>query len=319
MISTVTLNPSLDRTLEVTSLIRGGTTRSTSFRIDAGGKGINVSKALSLFGYKTSCIYPAGGSEGSEITRILDHFSISQHVVAISGSNRVNVSVVEPNGTVTKINEPGPALSKAEIERLIEATIKAAQEGGYLVASGSLPRGVDHSIYGLILEATRDLNVHVVVDSSGEALKAAVRSKPYLIKPNIDELQELCGRRFRTFGEVITAAKEIVADGVKSLLVSLGADGAIYIDQKDVVHGEVKVEAVRSSVGAGDCLLAGFIAEEGSVEDRLSRALKWAGATISLPGSLMAGPTDMGNCSVKINSSVDCDRIIRSSSTALKV
>lgn len=319
MISTITLNPSLDRTLEVPSLIRGTTTRSNAFRVDAGGKGINVSKALSLFGYKTACVYPAGGREGSEITRILGNFQIVQQVVPIAGSNRVNISVVEPDGTVTKINEPGPSLTKAEIDTLLFKSISAAKSGGYLVASGSLPRGVDHSIYRQLLDLTKDLDVKVVIDSSGEALKAAVQSNPHLIKPNIDELQELCGRRFLTFGEVVRAAKELVEAGVGSLLVSLGSDGAIYIDDTKVVHGEVKVDAVRSSVGAGDCLLAGFIAEGGDIKDRLERALKWAGATISLPGSLMAGPSDVGDCSVRISASIEEGRLIRDSATSIQV
>ncbi|MDA8276690.1 MAG: 1-phosphofructokinase [Actinomycetota bacterium] len=319
MISTVTLNPSLDRTLEVPSLIRGSTTRSTSFRIDAGGKGINVSKALALFGYPTACIYPAGGDEGSQITRILSNFQILQQVVQITGSNRVNISVVEPDGTVTKINEPGPALSKREIDNLLVESVAAATMGGYLVASGSLPLGVESSIYGLLIDSIRELNVKVVVDSSGDALRAAVRSKPHLIKPNIEELQELCGRRFTTFGEVIKAAKAIVADGVESILVSLGQDGAIYIDAKEVVHGEVKVKEVKSSVGAGDCLLAGFLAEEGDIAERLSRALKWAGATISLPGSLMAGPSDVVDTKVTINSTIEENRVICGSVDAIRV
>jgi 1-phosphofructokinase len=318
LISTVTLNPSLDRTLEVPSLTRGNTTRSTSFRIDAGGKGINVSKALSLFGYQTACVYPAGGVEGAEITRILDNFQIAQHVVPIAGSNRVNISVVEPDGTVTKINEPGPALSKKEMDLLLLESISAANWGNYLVASGSLPRGVDHSIYGIILNSVKELKVKVVIDTSGDALKAAVQSKPYLIKPNIEELQELCGKRFRTFGEVVAAAKALVAQGVGSLLVSLGEDGAIYIDDERVVHGEVKVDAVKSSVGAGDCLLAGFIAEEGDVEVRLARALRWAGATISLPGSLMAGPSDIGDCAIAINTSIEEGRLIQSSIESIR-
>ncbi len=170
MIVTLTPNPSVDRTIEVDALHRGAVLRARATRVDPGGKGVNVSRALAANHRETTAVLPAGGWEGEQLAALLAPLDIPVVVVPVAGSVRANVSVVEPDGTVTKLNEPGPQLSPEEIEAVTAATVKAAAGAEWLACTGSLPPGAPIDFYAQLLERLGSASVKVAVDSSGAPL-----------------------------------------------------------------------------------------------------------------------------------------------------
>ncbi len=208
MILTLTPNPSLDRTIEIPELRRGEVHRATGGRVDPGGKGVNVSRALAANRRETTAVLPAGGWEGEQLAALLAPLDVPVVVVPVAGSVRANVSVVEPDGTVTKLNEPGPRLSEEEIEAVTAATVKAAADAEWLACTGSLPPGAPIDFYARVVDRLGSASVKVAVDSSGAPLVAALDAGPDLVKPNREELAEATGRALLTVGDVVEAAEE---------------------------------------------------------------------------------------------------------------
>jgi 1-phosphofructokinase len=180
-----------------------------------------------------------------------------------------------------------------------------------VVASGSLPPGVAGGFYGDVVLALRDTGVPVAVDTSGAALVAALDAGPALVKPNRHELIEATGHPLRTIGDVIDAAQRLRDAGARTVLASLAADGAVLVDHQGAWFGEAAVHAPLSSVGAGDALLAGFLAGGGSGAEALAKGLAWGAAAVGLPGSRMPGPNDVRDASVHVTGSPDRSRRLR--------
>jgi 1-phosphofructokinase len=308
MIVTLTPNPSVDRTIEVDALHRGAVLRARASRVDPGGKGVNVSRALAANGRKTRAVLPAGGWEGEQLAALLAPADVPVVVVAVTGSVRANVSVVEPDGTVTKLNEPGPRLSAAEIEAVTNAAVAAAADAEWLAVSGSLPPGAPVDFYAPLVERLRAAGTRVAVDSSGAPLLAALPARPDLVKPNREELAEATGRPVATLGDVVAAAEQLRAQGATAVLASLGADGAVLVEAAGATWGHAPVERPRSAVGAGDAMLAGFLAGGGGGPEALAEALAWGAAAASLPGSRMPTPADLDRAAVSLADHIDPDR-----------
>ena len=308
MIVTLTPNPSVDRTIEVDALHRGAVLRARATRVDPGGKGVNVSRALAANRRETTAVLPAGGWEGDQLASLLAPLEVSVVLVPVSGSVRANVSVVEPDGTVTKLNEPGPQLSPEEVEAVTTATVKAAADAEWLACTGSLPPGAPIDFYAQVVERLGSATVKVAVDSSGAPLVAALEAGPDLIKPNREELAEATGRQLLTLGDVVAAAEELRGRGVGAVLASLGADGAVLVDETGATFGSATIEKARSAVGAGDSMLAGFLAAGGSGPDALAEALAWGAAAASLPGSRMPTPDDLDRAAVTLADRIDPHR-----------
>jgi len=304
----VTPNPSVDRTIEVDTLVRGAVLRARAGRVDAGGKGVNVARALAANGHKARAVLPSGGAEGAQLAALIAMEGIEAVSVPIAAPVRANVSVVEPDGTVTKLNEPGPALSPDEVEALVSATVTAARDASWVVGCGSLPPGVPDDFYARLVRLLRDAGVPVAVDTSGPALVAVLPAQPVLVKPNAEELAEAAGRPVATLGDAIEAAQELRRRGAGAVVASLGADGAVLVDEGGAVHGEAPVARARSTVGAGDAMLAGFLAAGGAGRDALAEALAWGAAATSLPGSRMPTPADLDRAAVRIHDRPEMDR-----------
>jgi 1-phosphofructokinase len=303
MIVTVTPNPSLDRTLAVPELRRGEVLRASApAGLDPSGKGINVSRTLAAAGQRTRAVLPLGGAAGRDLAGLLD---IEYVAVPIAEPIRSNASVVEPDGTVTKINEPGPVLSEAERRALLTATRQATEAAQWLAACGSLPPRVPVEFYA---DLVRSVDVPVALDSSGAALRAGLAAGPRLVKPNRAELAEAVDRPLWTLRDVVEAAAELRAAGVGAVLVSLGADGALLLDGPEPVYGRAEVPVMRSAVGAGDALLAGFLAGGGSGPKALAEGLAWAAATCALPGTAVPEPDQVDRSTVTIADRIDLDR-----------
>jgi 1-phosphofructokinase len=312
MIVTLTPNPSVDRTVEIDALVRGEVLRATGTRVDAGGKGINVSRALSAHGVATRAVLPVGGAVGAQLVDLLKGIEVVP--VAITGDVRANISVVEPDGTVTKLNEPGPQLSLAEADALVHRTCEAAAGGArWVVAAGSLPPGADPAFFAQLGTALHAYGVPFAVDSSGEPFALALAVGPDLVKPNREELAEVSGLPVGTVGEAVTAARSLLARGARTVLASLGADGAVLVHGDEAWYGECAVDSPVSSVGAGDATLAGFLAGGGVGPEALREALAWGAAAVQLPGSRMPGPHDLDRTAVRIAETVPHDRDLKGS------
>jgi 1-phosphofructokinase len=314
MIVTLTPNPSIDRTIAVPSLEHGEVNRATSSRIDPGGKGVNVSRALSANGTETVAVMPMGGPEGHLMAELLDVAGVRHHGVSVDGTLRMNVAVVEPDGTTTKVNEPGPRFGAAETEALLAAVEAYAAGSGWVVGCGSLPPGAPESLLADLVTRLRAKGCKVAIDSSGAPMVPAVAARPDLIKPNHEELEELVGRSLPTLGDVIDAARGLVDDGIPTVVVSLGGDGAVLVDADTVVHAIATISNPLSTVGAGDCLLAGVLhvlAAGGDGTAALASGVRWGAAAVTLPGSEVPGPADLEPVTVTVTTALDRTTPIR--------
>jgi 1-phosphofructokinase len=312
VIVTLTLNPSVDRTVDVDALERGAVIRTSEAVLEPGGKGVNVTRALSANGVPSLAIVPVAGPDGAELSRLLERDGILCRFVPVSGRTRSNTTVCEPDGTVTKLNEPGSPLSDDDLAAIATAVRTGVRDGDWLVVSGSTPPDLtSEQVSALLAEATAT-GAHLVIDSSGEALQSALAAKPRIIKPNREELAELVGRELGSVAAVVAAAEDVRNRGVEMVLVSLGAEGAVLVGPNGMLMGESHVDKPRSTVGAGDSFLAGFLsrftADEGDVEAALLEALTWGAAATRLPGSAVPTPTDLDPSIVQLVWQPDLDR-----------
>jgi 1-phosphofructokinase family hexose kinase len=282
VIVTVTPNPSVDRTLRIPPLVRGGLVRAIAATAEAGGKGINVARVLAMQGHPTLAVVPLSNASAGVFISLLGT-STPVEAVAIRGEIRVNVSLVEADGTVTKVNEPGPTLDPAEVDALLERSAAVAVGSSWVVGSGSLPPGTPADFYPRLADALPS-GVRMAVDADGDALRACLGRRLALIKPNHHELETLVGRPLPTLGDVIAAGHEVVQRGVDAVLVSLGPDGAVLVDRSGEFHAEARIDEVVNTVGAGDALLAGFLASGGR-RDGLATAVAWSVAACRSPGT----------------------------------
>jgi 1-phosphofructokinase len=328
VIVTLTANPSVDRTIEVAGLRRGGVLRALSARVDAGGKGINVARALSANGHRCVAVLPTGGAEGDQLVALLTRSGLRFVAVPVRGAVRANVAVVEPDGTTTKLNEPGPLLDPAEAASLASALLAAAAEAGWAVLCGSLPPGVPVRYYRDLVERLHAVGVRVAVDTSGAALRSALAAGPDLIKPNREELAEAAGRPVDTLGDVAAAGALLCQAGAGSVLASLGPDGAMLVTPAGRWLATGPASEPRSTVGAGDALLAGYLSvaarDAVAVHSGLSgrdmldtldgaddapaallEAVAYGSAAISLPGSRMPEPADLDRDAIVLHAGFD--------------
>ncbi|MYT99396.1 MULTISPECIES: 1-phosphofructokinase [unclassified Streptomyces] len=308
MILTVTPNPSLDRTYELPGLVRGTVLRATADRVDPGGKGINVSRAVAAAGHRTVAVAPMGGPEGDLLARLLGEHGIEAAGVPVTGSTRINVTLVEPDATLTKINAAGPELSDAEAEDVLEAVRTRSAAADWIACCGSLPRGLPPRWYAELVARSHRAGARIALDTSGPALTAALREGPDVIKPNAQELAEAVGRPLATVGDALKAAEELRDRGAGAVLASLGADGQLLVEASGAYFATARVATVRSNVGAGDASLAGFLTAGGQGPRALASAVAHGAAAVQLAGSLMPTPADLDLPAVTSSADVPRDR-----------
>jgi 1-phosphofructokinase len=315
MILTLTPNPSVDRTVFLDTLTLGSVNRSTRSWNEPSGKGINVALALLSHGKKVRAVLPVGGSVGAQLRQMLSRAELDTARIPIAGEIRTNISLAQPDGTVTKINETGPRLDQTEVDALIDAVAQHLDGADWLVCGGSLPAGVPDDFYATLVELAHHKGVPVVVDSSGAPLAASLPARPDLIKPNVHELAEIVQAPLATLGDVIDAAQQIRRHGVGVVLASLGSDGALLIDDTGALYGQAPVDKVVSTVGAGDALLAGYLSAAGSPRHQsLASALQWGAAAVQHEGTLFT-PAD-APVDVIIDDSVDPTRPLHATEPA---
>lgn len=296
MIVTLTPNPSLDRTIELAGeLARGGVQRAITARQEPGGKGVNICRALDASGVKCLALLP--GDDEDPVMLALDTQEIPHIGLRIGATLRSNVAITEPDGTTTKVNEPGPELTAAQQRSLIDLVLAKADGASWLVLAGSLPPGVPADFYAAITRELRDRfgakAPKVAIDSSGPPLAAALAARPDLLKPNAEELAELTGRsdaaRLEADPQLAAeAARSLVAGGVGAVLATLGSRGAVLVTADGSWLAKGPKIVARSTVGAGDCALAGYLLSNvagASAPDSLRQAVAHGAAAASLPGS----------------------------------
>ncbi len=313
MITTLTPNPSFDHTLSVDRLNPGRFHRAAESTIEAGGKGINVSRALAAAGVKSRCLFPAPAATADRLTslvKVADNIDVT--VIKSSSPVRHNVTVIDANGETTKVNERGETPSSDDLNRLVEAAERLATGCKWFVMSGSLPFGVEPQFYQRIQEVVTASGARFVVDSSGPALVSAVLAGCEIIKPNTNELAELVGRELHTLGDVVKAAKWAHTAGVSQVLVSMGANGALLVNSELTAHASAPPTTVRNTVGAGDAALAGFLYGGGQGKDALAAAVAWGSAAAASPGTAGQAPRLEARRSITVTA-VDHDRILEES------
>lgn len=310
MITTLTPNPSLDRTILVGKVVPGSGHVAEKSWTEPAGKGVNISRALSVNGHATRAVIPSGGANGAELERLLGLDDIEYASIPIAGQLRSNISVIEPDGRVTKFNERGPELSPSERTALIEQTVSSAEPGHWVAACGSLPPGAGSDFYARLAERLHEAGVLLAVDTSGQPLTDALAGRPNVIKPNQHELAALVGSPLSTLGDAIAAAREVLVRGPEQVLVSLGADGAILVTEDSVTHGVSRVDRVQNTVGAGDALLAGFLAAGAEGPAALRGALTWAGAAIRAPQTSATAVQEVDRHAVTVSESIDPAKIL---------
>lgn len=259
MIYTVTLNPSIDYTMRLDGLCAGEVNRPVSEQMTAGGKGINVSAVLGELGVRSRALGFVAGFTGREVARLVGETGVEADFIELpEGATRINVKLKA--GEETDINGSGPRVSENDFERLCER-LDALREGDTLVLAGSVPKGLSGDVYERILARISGRGVRAVVDAERDLLLNTLKHKPFLIKPNLRELGELFGESPTTPSEIAECAKRLREMGAVNVLVSMAGDGALLLDER----GELRRSAacrgtVVNSVGAGDAMVAGFLA-----------------------------------------------------------
>ena len=256
MIITVTMNPAIDKTAEVNTFLHGELNRLTKVEIDAGGKGINVSKTIRELGGTTLATGFLGGSGGAVIASVLKKLSIPEHFIQVDGETRTNMKLVEPGGVLTELNEPGPIIGKEQVETLLNDLVELAGPDIWFVLAGSIPAGVKPDIYERIIRAVKEKGASVFLDADGELFRRALEAGPDLIKPNKFELEQYFGVSDANELDLIHMGKKIMDKGVQMTVISMGKEGAMFVTKDQIyrVPG-LSVEA-RSTVGAGDAMVA---------------------------------------------------------------
>ena len=260
-ITTLTLNPAIDRTVTIPGFTAGAVNRVESTGDRPGGKGINVAAALAEHGNAVAALGFLGRNNEAAFTEFFAARGIEDHCLRLPGSTRVGIKISDPlRHETTDINFPGLTPGCADINAL-RAQIDRLS-GGWCVLAGSLPPGVPVSIYREFIITLKANGVRTVLDSSGDALREALKAGPDFIKPNVHELEAYVGRALPTEAAVIAAARELVAGGVALVVVSRGADGACFVTAGEVVTAKPPAVTVRSTVGAGDAMVAGVVAAQ---------------------------------------------------------
>lgn len=301
MILTLTLNPSIDRTVELGGALgRGEVQRATAAATEvAAGKGVNVARALAAAGVAARAIVMARPDD--RFAALLAADGVDAVCVPVGAPVRTNLALTEPDGTTTKVNEPGAAIDEAAAAAMLGAVRANAGAAEWLVIAGSLPTGARAQLVVEAIRAAREARpgIRIAVDSSGAPLAAAVHAGAVdLAKPNEEELEELLGL---SRGEIdghaaaAAAARALVDHGVGTVLLTLGGDGAILADAAHTLHAAPPPTVVRSTVGAGDASLAGWLIAEDRGDHaagRLQQAVAHGSAAAAMPGTGFPAPAD---------------------------
>ncbi len=300
LIVTLTANPSHDRTVNLSSpLERGAVQRADSVISQAGGKGVNISRACVAADLPSIAVLPAAKDDPFVLELLAA--GIDCRPVPHEGDLRVNITITEPDGTTTKLNSPGPQATTRLLDQLTAALVRRSGSADWIVLAGSLPPGAPPEWYAELVTELRGAGARVAVDTSDAPLKALVEalptSAPHLMKPNGEELASFTGHRGDDLESdpvaAAEAARDLLARGVESVLVTLGAHGAVLVSTSGAWHATPPPTTVVSTVGAGDSSLFGYLLGDVTgrpPDERLALAVAYGSAAAGLPGTTIPHP-----------------------------
>lgn len=292
MIATVTLNPAIDKSVAVRGFAIGATNRVTVGRLDAGGKGINVAKVLRRFGCPVRALGLVAGNNGRFILDALRTEAIPSDFVLFPGETRTNLKIRDVElGTETELNEPGFPVTAEALNQLREKIEIHAADCEVMIFSGSLPPHAPDGIFGDLIRVARGRGVKCFLDAAGPPLQHGLGAGPYLIKPNRAEVEALLHVTLRTRREMVDAARTLIGMGSEAVVISLGADGALGVAGSDAVFAAPLPVKVRSSVGAGDTMVAAMAygtVRGFSFREAFRLAVAASAATVTMEGSTVA-------------------------------
>lgn len=259
-IVTVTLNPALDQTVYIPHFQLGEVNRVCQQRIDPGGKGINVAKVVRALGQPVSVTGLLGQDNSKLFFEYFHKQGINNCFIEVAGAARVNIKIVDDqSGKVTEINFPGLKSSDENMEQLEAVIQQLAAEHQWFVIAGSLPQGVPEAVYGRLITLLKAQGARVLLDSSGAALREGIKAVPYAIKPNLEELGQLLGRPLTADADIKAAIADLLAGGIRQVIVTLGSQGAIIAEKGELLRVRPPAVVANSTVGAGDAMVAGFV------------------------------------------------------------
>ena len=289
MIYTLTLNPAMDKTVVIDNFAPGGVNRIQSLRVDVGGKGINVSKCLKSLGCDSVAAAFWGGAAGQRGIDFLKENGIGSLAVRVPEDTRTNLKIIDPvRCENTDINEPGPAITRQNMEELVHKLDERIQPGDILILSGSIPRGCPNTVYRDLTARYQEKGARVYLDADRENFRQGITAAPALIKPNMEELNRHLGRTLEDIPQIAAAATELLEQGIGEVVVSLGPDGALLVKKGLCLKADGLKVPVRSTVGAGDSMVAALAcgAERGLTDgQRLKLAIAISAASVMCSGS----------------------------------
>ncbi|WP_298839304.1 1-phosphofructokinase [Clostridium sp.] len=289
MITTITINPAVDKTIEINNFSVGNVNRVASVRLDAGGKGINVSKVIKNLGGESRAMGILSGTSGKFIKDYLDEINILNDFVFTKGETRTNIKVVDMlNHTNTDINEAGPEASLKDLSDVCDKVFNNINSDDTIILSGSVPSNVDKKIYGNWITKAKEKGAKTILDADGEMLKAGIIAGPYLVKPNIDELGAMFNKKIGGVVETAQIAKSLLKYGIIIVAVSLGSEGAVFVTKESTIYAHGLKVDVKSTVGAGDSMVAAlaYSLEKGlSFEDTVKLSVATGAANVMTEGT----------------------------------
>ncbi|MBE7011313.1 MAG: 1-phosphofructokinase [Ruminococcaceae bacterium] len=257
MIYTVTLNPALDYLVDVEHFRPGTLNKADASSITFGGKGLNVSAVLKTLGVESRALGFVGGFTGNEIIKMAEEVGCNCDFIDLPGQiSRINVKI--KHGEETELNGEGPQISSIALNHLY-GKLSALTPDDFLVLSGSVPKSMSNTVYMDIMTRLPE-GVKTIVDASGAALKNTLKCRPYLIKPNIDELSDIFGAKISVKTDAVFYGKKLVEAGAENVLVSMGGQGAVLITENEAYEMNAPAGTVVNTIGAGDSMVAGFLA-----------------------------------------------------------
>jgi 6-phosphofructokinase 2 len=297
IIATITLNPSLDRYITVQGLEVEKVNRWTSTRIYAGGKGIDVSRAIHEMGGKTIAYGFVGGPAGRTVEILLDEEGVPFSFTPIQRETRSNFIITDiKNSQQTMIDAPGPHISKSEFERFRRKMRRIRPSPDLIVASGSVPPGIPDDVYYTIITEAKNFGIRTILDSDSQWLAEGIKAKPYLIKPNVPETEGLLNRELPTEEAIIKAALDLVNMGIEIVVISRGENGIIAASKEEILKAVSPPVKVKSTVGAGDCTVAGLalkLANDEPLPEACRLAVAIGTAAVLSPGTELAHRADV--------------------------
>jgi 1-phosphofructokinase len=256
---TVTLNPAIDRTVTIPNFAAGKVNRVEQMQQNPGGKGVNVASILADYGHAIAVTGFLGRENSASFEELFAQKHIDDHFIRIAGQTRVGIKISDPvQQQTTDINFPGQAPTQADLDALFGQL--ARLDATWFVLAGSIPPGVEPAIYRDIVTTLKAQGHNVALDSSGEALRLALEAAPQIIKPNVHELEEILGTSLTTPDAIVHAVKPFLERGTRLVAVSMGEQGACFITEEGLVAARPPRVDVKSTVGAGDAMVAGIIA-----------------------------------------------------------